>query len=308
MGQAVAGDHSILDIRSHYGITGSGTVRTLGIVAGPVGSAKFSQIESDLNAARSAASLANCTQANGCLQFIDQRGGSSFPADNSAWRKELVADLYLASAFNPAAKYLIVVADTAGTSDGLAAVNRMDAQSVPGAFVAPSWSETAGSDITSMESTLASSSLVWTAQAGQFPGQSPFVVATATTDYSTGADVVSALSAAQCSTVYSRQSYEPNLCSTSGKRSASDLAIVGVSLPITFDGAATSVTSLAAPGAGALARMSLQTTFATRSDVFAGAASKHTDVTSGTDALGQTAVSGTDKATGIGVPSGNLTN
>lgn len=306
--QLIAGDHGRADIRAQYGLTGAGVSgRTFGELIGPINSTQFSQIETDLTADLGFA----CTRLNGCLTFETQAGSTTgpWPVNDPVQEKNLRADIFLANVANPLLKtFKIVVANDQTGANGLTAMTTLDGLGVDGAHVAVAWSETGGTFVGSMQTLIDASSAVYFAQAGKYPGTEPNVVSVATTDYSAGtADAVWANSAAKCSAVFSRQTYEPSLCS-GGMRSAADISAVGHSIPITFGGSVITIDSLHAPSALVLGRASLQPLhIATRADLFAGAAAKHTDVTSGTDSLGQTAGVGTDKASGLGVPAGNLT-
>jgi hypothetical protein len=302
---ALTGDHSKTDQRAEYGLTGTGVARTLGLEIGPINSAQFSQLETDL-----ASMGISCTRSGGCLTILNQSGSSvgPWPVDDSTQEKNLRARIFEMFTANPGLSGLvIVVANDLTVPNGHTAFTTLDGQSIAGGHLGIDYSETA-TGVTAFQTDIAASSKVYTARAGKFPGQSPNVVAAAATDYgSLAVDSVWSGSAAACSTVFSAQSYEPASCA-GGMRAAADVAAVGHNLPIVFNGSAITVDDLSAPAAFWLGRLSLQTSaIATRADVFAGASSKHTDVTAGTDSLGQTAVAGFDKASGIGVPKGNLT-
>ena len=71
-------------IKSVYGFSTSnsaGSGKTIAIVD----AYDHPSAESDLNVFSSQYGLPACTTANGCLQKVNQRGGSSYPRKNSGW-------------------------------------------------------------------------------------------------------------------------------------------------------------------------------------------------------------------------------
>lgn len=304
--QALAGDKSATGQRTQYGITGSKSV-DLGILIGPINDSKITQLETDLGSMG-----ISCTVSGGCLHFYNQvgqaPGAGTFPTDDVPSEKTLRAVIREMFAANPGIANLHVV-----TLNGLTAVSdartgfaTLDGKSIAGGTLAVSYLESA-TNVGLWNTDLGNSTHSWTARAGRFPGQSPVVSAIAASDYQSGAiDTVASVSAAACSAVFAAQAYEPGCAG--GMRSAADAASVAVDVPVFFNGSALNVTDLHAPAGFWAGRLSLQTLgMATRADIFAGAATKHTDVTTGTDSLSHTAAAGFDVPSGIGAPKGNLT-
>jgi hypothetical protein len=306
--QSLAGDKSKTGLRNQYGITGSGKAADLGILIGPVADTTLTQLEADL-----ASMGITCTQAGGCLIFRNQAGqapgAGTFPTTDVPSEKTLRVMFQQLFSVNPLISTVSVVTlnDLTTVANARTGFATLDAMTIQGGAFGVSYSETA-TNVNNWHTDIGNSSHVWTGRAGKYPGQDNKVAAFAGTDYQAGAaDVVASISAAQCSSVFSAEAFEPGCAG--GKRSAADGASVAVDLPIVYNGSALTVTDLNAPPAWWLGRMSLQTgSIATRSDIFGGAAAKHTDVTSGTDALSQTAGTGFDVPSGIGVPHGNLTH
>ena len=82
--------------------------------------------EADMGVYRSTFGLPACTTANGCFRKIDDKGGTSYPAADSGWSKEISVDLDMASAACPDCHILLVEAHTAdlpvlGAAEDLAA-------------------------------------------------------------------------------------------------------------------------------------------------------------------------------------------
>ncbi|WP_435132455.1 carboxypeptidase regulatory-like domain-containing protein [Actinacidiphila sp. bgisy144] len=69
--------------------------------------------EADLSVYRAQYGLPACTSADGCFTKADQRGGTDYPAANAGWASEISLDLDMVSAVAPAAKILLVEADSA---------------------------------------------------------------------------------------------------------------------------------------------------------------------------------------------------
>jgi hypothetical protein len=80
--------------------------------------------ESDLAYYRSYFHLPACTTANGCFRKADQRGGTSYPANDYGWSQEISLDLDMVSAICPNCKILLVEADSNSFVDLGVSVNR----------------------------------------------------------------------------------------------------------------------------------------------------------------------------------------
>jgi hypothetical protein len=68
--------------------------------------------ESDLAVYRQQYGLPACTTANGCLQKVDQRGGTNYPMTDAGWAGEISLDLDMVSAIAPNAHILLVETDS----------------------------------------------------------------------------------------------------------------------------------------------------------------------------------------------------
>lgn len=106
------------DLRSAYGVTGTGT-GTIAIVD----AYGYPNAESDLAIYRSAYGLPACTTTNGCFKKVNQNGGTSYPRGNTGWAQEQALDLDMASAICPTCKVLLVEASSATFSNLATAVN-----------------------------------------------------------------------------------------------------------------------------------------------------------------------------------------
>jgi subtilase family serine protease len=99
------------DLRSAYGITGSGNSNTVVAIVDAFG---YPNAESDLATYRSQFGLPACTTANGCFRKVNQRGvQGSYPTTNVGWDQETALDLDMVSAMCPGCSILLVEADSA---------------------------------------------------------------------------------------------------------------------------------------------------------------------------------------------------
>lgn len=74
-------------------------------------------IESDLNTYSSYYGLPSCTKANGCLQIVNENGGTTLPATNSGWALETSLDVEVAHMICQTCKILLVEANSSSFSD-----------------------------------------------------------------------------------------------------------------------------------------------------------------------------------------------
>ncbi|MFI1092642.1 carboxypeptidase regulatory-like domain-containing protein [Streptomyces sp. NPDC020917] len=107
------------DLVSAYDLPDGGE----GVTVAIVDAYGYSAAESDLAVFRSYYGLPACTTASGCFTKVDQRGGTSYPADNGGWSIETALDLDAVSSVCPKCRILLVQGDTAGLDDLGAAVN-----------------------------------------------------------------------------------------------------------------------------------------------------------------------------------------
>ncbi len=87
------------DLASAYNLPSStaGGGATVGIVD----AFDYPNAEAELGVYRSQYGLPACTTANGCFSRVDQRGGTSYPAQDSGWQVEEALDLQMVSADLP---------------------------------------------------------------------------------------------------------------------------------------------------------------------------------------------------------------
>ena len=80
--------------------------------------------ESDLAVYRAQYNLPACSTANGCFRKVDQRGGTDYPDPDDGWAAEAALDVDMVSASAPAARIILVVADSPTADDLGAAVDQ----------------------------------------------------------------------------------------------------------------------------------------------------------------------------------------
>jgi len=98
------------DLRSAYGVTGSGSLSTVIAIVDAYG---YPNAEADLGKYRTQFGLPACTTANGCFKKVNQNGQQgSYPAFNLGWAQETALDLDMASAMCPGCSILLVEAKT----------------------------------------------------------------------------------------------------------------------------------------------------------------------------------------------------
>ncbi len=77
----------------------------------------YTNLERDLGVFRSTFGLASCTTSNGCLQVMDERGGSSLPPTDLGWDGEQALDVDAESSACPDCNIIVVQADSASFAD-----------------------------------------------------------------------------------------------------------------------------------------------------------------------------------------------
>jgi subtilase family serine protease len=106
-------DWSGLDLEDAYNLPGPASDDGTGpAVIAIVDAFGYSGAEDDLNTYRAANGMQPCTTDNGCFKKLDQRGGTSYPAEDTGWSQETALDLDMASAACPKCKIVLVQADT----------------------------------------------------------------------------------------------------------------------------------------------------------------------------------------------------
>ena len=107
---AVPAGYGPADLRSAYGVGGSGSLSTVIAVVDAFG---YPNAEADLATYRAQYGLPACTTANGCFKKVNQNGQQgSYPAFNLGWAQETALDLDMVSAMCPGCSILLVQANS----------------------------------------------------------------------------------------------------------------------------------------------------------------------------------------------------
>lgn len=94
-------------------------------------------IQSDLQTFDTHYGLNQCTTANGCLQIINENGGTTYPATNSSWSLEESLDVQTAHAICQTCKIMLVAANSSSFSDlgtGVATAARLGAVAISNSY------------------------------------------------------------------------------------------------------------------------------------------------------------------------------
>jgi subtilase family serine protease len=118
-GSGVEGGWAPEDLRSAYKLpsTTAGSGQTVAVVD----AYDDPNAESDLAVYRSQYGLGECTTADGCFRKVNQTGGTSYPAPERGWAKEISLDLDMVSAVCPKCHIRLVEANNAYSSNLAAA-------------------------------------------------------------------------------------------------------------------------------------------------------------------------------------------
>jgi hypothetical protein len=121
-GNGVAGGYSPENLRSAYELpsTSAGAGQTVAVVD----AFDDPDAESDMNTYRSEYGIAECTASNGCFRKVNEKGGTSYPAPEKVWAKEISLDLDMVSAICPNCHILLVEASEATSASLANAENR----------------------------------------------------------------------------------------------------------------------------------------------------------------------------------------
>jgi hypothetical protein len=168
------------DIRSAYNLSGSTSGgRTVAVVD----AYDDPNAESDLAVYRSTYGLSACTTANGCFRKVNQSGAASpLPSADAGWAEEISLDLDAVSAACPDCRILLVEANSANTSDLMAAEDTA-ARTAGVVAVSNSWGGTEDGTITAEDQHFAHPGVSITASSGDsgygvsWPASSPNVTA-----------------------------------------------------------------------------------------------------------------------------------
>ena len=224
--------YSAADLRSAYGITGTGAAgRTVAVVE----AMDDPNAEADLAVYRAAMGLPACTTANGCFRKVDGSGGTNYPAPDAGWSKETSLDLEMVSAACSDCHILLVEAATQDIPVLGAAENH--AASVPGVVaVSNSFGVPEQSQETSWDQYFNHPGIVITAAAGDsgygtvFPAASPYVISVGGTTLTRDSSARGWSETAWNGTGSGCSSYEPKPAwqtdSGCGRRTTADVSAV----------------------------------------------------------------------------------
>jgi len=136
-GTGVEGGYSPADLRSTYALpsASAGAGQTVAVVA----AYDDPKAESDLNAYRSEYGIPQCSSSS-CFRKVNQTGGTSYPAANTLWAREISLDLDMISAICPNCQILLVEASTNEEADLAVAENeaaKLGATEISNSFLGP---------------------------------------------------------------------------------------------------------------------------------------------------------------------------
>jgi subtilase family serine protease len=298
----------------------------------------YAAVEQDLAMYRSTFGLPPCTQANGCLKIVNQRGQASplppEPPPTDDWRIEQALDLDMVSAACPKCNILVVQADD-NTGEGLFNAQNVAAQ-LGATVISNSWGgpedpQATPQDIAQLEQFFIHPNIAIFAAAGDdgfndlgpSPGSGPGYPATSANVISVGgtrlirdtstrgwAETAWSSGGSACSTWIAKPSHQ--VASPCKLKATSDIAAVGdpatpVALYSVGKWRSAGGTSASAPFVAGIVAATGNAAVASGAFVAANA-SKLFDVTSGTngscapDTLLCTAAVGWDGPTGYGTP------
>jgi len=181
------------ELIAQYGMTYSATAgqgKTIAIID----AFGASTVEDDLGVFSIQFSLPSCTTANGCFTKVNQTGGTNYPVDDSGWGSEVALDVQTVHSVAPGASILLVVANSASTTDLLIAVQYAKAHAD---YVSMSFGVAESSQASVWDSTYFADSpnVAFFASTGdqgaevEFPACSPHVVSVGGTSVFTTSDV-----------------------------------------------------------------------------------------------------------------------
>ena len=180
------------DLQAAYGLASASAGSGSGITVAIVDAYSNPYLASNLATYRSYFSLPPCTTKNGCLQIVNQNGGTKLPHANSGWGTEEDLDVDMVSAICPNCKILVVEASSNSMSNLAAAAIYAGAH---GQVVSNSYGSSEFSGETGYDKYYTHSGVTFVASSGdngygvEYPAASPDVVAaggTTLTKTSTG--------------------------------------------------------------------------------------------------------------------------
>jgi subtilase family serine protease len=226
---APAGFGSV-DLLGAYNLTALSKTGGVGVTVAIVDAYGYPNAASDLAKYRLAMGLPAC--GTGCFTKVNQKGGTSYPRNNTGWAQEQALDLDMVSAICPNCHILLVEANSANYSD-LAAAENYAASQKPIA-ISNSYGGGEGGT-TGVEPAYNHPNIAITVSTGdsgygvQFPASSPHVTAVGGTSLVMSGGVRSSETAwsgggSGCSTVYAKPTWQGDkLC---GMRMEADTSAV----------------------------------------------------------------------------------
>ena len=318
---ATPSGYGAADLRTAYGVTGTGTASTIVAIVDAFG---YPNAESDLAVYRSQFGLPACTTANGCFKKVNQNGvQGSYPATNAGWSQETALDLDMASAMCPNCSLLLVEATSNSFLNLALSVNRAAAM---GAHVISNSYGGSESGSSTYEPYYNYAGIAVTVSSGdggygvEFPASSPHVTAVGGTSLSRSSttrgwtETAWSGAGSGCSSVYAKPSWQTDTgCSRRTVADVSAIADPNTGVAVYAPSGRSSAwlvfggTSVASPLIAGLYGVN-DTAVNYGSDPYRHTAALY-DVTSGSNGScgGSylcTAITGYDGPTGLGTPNG----
>ncbi len=311
------------DLHAAYGLPAGGSGgKTIAVVD----AMDDPNAEADMGVYRAAFGLPACTTANGCFHKIDGSGGTTYPAADAGWSKEITVDLDMVSAACPDCHILLVEAASADMPVLAAAENTAAASpgvvAISNSFGVPETSAETGWDASFHHPGIAITAAAGDSGYGTvYPAVSPYVTAVGGTSLSKASNARGWTETAWSGGGSGCSSYEPKPswqtdtgCTT---RTTADVAAVadpstGVSVYDTYQSSGWAVaggTSAASPIIAAAFVLAGNATAAGPSYPYSHTSGLN-DITSGSNSLlcfsGYlcSAGPGYDGPTGLGTPKG----
>lgn len=183
--------------------------------------------------------LPSCTVANGCLQIVNQNGGSSLPPTDSGWALETSLDVQIAHAICQTCKILLVETNSSSIADlgtGVNTAAQMGAVAISNSYGASEWfGETNYDSYYNHPGVAVTVSSGDSGYGTQFPASSPSVIAVGGTtlqlytDSTYAGESVWKSAGSGCSKYESTNSWQSNLSNWSQTNCGSKRAVADIS-------------------------------------------------------------------------------
>ena len=169
------------DLQDAYGIVSEAATAGSSQTVALVDAYDDPTAEADLATYRTHFGLSACTTANGCFRKVNERGGTSYPAQSGDWAGEISLDLDAVSAICPRCHLLLVEADSSYIFDLAASVD--EAATLGATQISNSYGNGEFAGDTSFDADYDHPGIAITASSGDdgygvsFPASSPYVTA-----------------------------------------------------------------------------------------------------------------------------------